>query len=92
VTSNGFTAPSVAIGFAKMTLSHSRSVLRNVRKIGKMSRVGLKMSESIDLYGDMYVMKEQLHNISRSLSNIVVLLREIDADLQWLKNLEYLRK
>jgi hypothetical protein len=50
------------------------------------------MSESIDLYSDLYVMKEQLHDISRSLSNIVVLLREIDADLQWLKNLEYLRK
>jgi len=37
-------------------------------------------------------MKELLHNISKSLSDIVMLLREIDIDLQWLKNLEYLRK
>jgi len=92
VTNNGFTVLSAAIESVKMTLSHSRFVLRNVRTIGKMSRVGLKMSESADLYADVHAMKLESYYIKRSLSDIVILLREIDKDLQWLKNLEYLRK
>jgi len=50
------------------------------------------MSESADLYADVHAMKLESYYIKRSLSDIVILLREIDKDLQWLKNLEYLRK